>query len=128
MLDFSNVTENLLRAIGLLRFEHLSHVIEDGSELCDMFGQGTDLLIGVSHDVCRLVKFLRHRCAKGNQADDTSGNLGHCAKSLVLAEETIVLSRSKLEYTTKKSNKGPQSRKRLIIIIVTAFLATVAKQ
>ena len=83
MLDLSNVTENLFGAIRLLRSEHLSHMIEDSSELCDMFGQGTDLLISISHDVCRLVKFLRHRGAKGNEADDTRGNLGHCTRFLV---------------------------------------------
>ena len=83
MLDISNVTENLFGAIGLLRLKHLPHMIEDSSELRYMFGQGTDLLVSISHDVCRLVKFFRHRCAEGNQADDTSGDLGHCAGSLV---------------------------------------------
>ena len=91
MLDFSNVTENLFGAIIFLRLEHLSHMVEDSSELCDMFGQGTNLLIGVSHDVCRLVKFLRHRCAKGNEADNTSGYLGHCARSLVMNKEILVM-------------------------------------
>ena len=102
MLDFSNVTENLFGAISLLRLEHLSHMIEDSSELCDMFGQGTDLLISISHDVCRLVKFRRHGCAKGNQADDTSGNLGHCARSIVLVMSyKFCLSRSDIERQRK---------------------------
>jgi len=33
MLDLSNVTENLFGAIRPLRFEHLSHMLENSSEL-----------------------------------------------------------------------------------------------
>lgn len=51
MPDLSNITENLFGAIGLLRFEHLSHVIEHSSELCDMLSQGNYLLVSISHDI-----------------------------------------------------------------------------
>ena len=51
MPDLSNITENFFGAIRLLRSEHLSHVIKDSGELCDVFSQGSYLLVSISHDV-----------------------------------------------------------------------------
>jgi hypothetical protein len=47
MLDLSNVTENVFGAIQLLRFENLTHMPENSSELRNVFG--------MDHDIGRLV-------------------------------------------------------------------------
>lgn len=77
--NLSNVTKNVLGAICFLRFENLSHVLEDGSGLRDVFGQVKDLLVGMDHNIGRLVKSRRHGCTNGSNAEDAADetNLGH---------------------------------------------------
>lgn len=93
MLDLSNVTENLFGAILPFSFEHLSHMLENSGELCDMFGQGKYLLVRMYHDIGRLVKSRRYRCPEGSDGEDAGdeANLGHCVRSTVSVEKITIL-------------------------------------
>lgn len=56
-------------------------MLENSSELRDVFGEIKYLLVGMNHDIGRVVKSRRHRRTNGSNAEDAADEayLGHFA-------------------------------------------------
>lgn len=99
--DLSDLADQVLGTIALLRLEDVSKVSQDGGELRYMFGHASDLLMRVDHDVGGLVKARGHLGSKGGHAKDAGyerelRHLGDCwtmREEVGRAEECIVRGR-----------------------------------